>query len=80
LFYSTIDSGEIQSVSDGSAASSISYVPQVGLNLTTNVLENGNSSADGIWRFGVVGRYIKLVFDSGNQSTVKVLVMLAKIS
>lgn len=80
LFYSTIDSGAIQSVSDGSAVSSQYYVSSVAKNLTTGAPETGNGGSDGIWRFDVVGRYLKLAFDSGSQSGVKVLVMLAKIS
>ena len=80
LFEATLDGGAIQSVSDGNYSSSVYYSSVGATNLSTNAFETTNSAADGLWRFGVVGRYLKIVFDGGSPSTLKAIVMLAKIS
>jgi hypothetical protein len=74
---STIDSGAIQGVSDGSAVSATNFTQVVGIKLNngttfTNTVENGN-----IVRLEVIGRYVKI---SGISIPSKLLVMLAKIS
>lgn len=75
-FYSTIDSGAIQGVSDGNAESSTNYFQIPGTDLATGNDTNGLGT-DGMVKFGVVGRYIKL---QGSISPNKLLVMLTKIS
>jgi hypothetical protein len=73
-FYSTIDSGAVQSVTDGNALLSASYVAVAATKLDDGTLVTTTSS-DGLYRFNVVGRYIKIV-----STAQKLLVMLAKIS
>lgn len=79
-FNSTIDSGAVQSVTDGNALTSTNY-SQV---YATYLLDNTKvtvSPSNGTYRFDVVGRYIQLKNASGlNPTTGKLLVMLTKIS
>lgn len=75
--YSTIDSGAIQGVSDGSATSAINFVSVASLKLVDGI-SYSTSVIDGeINRLSVVGRYIKI---SKNAPIEKLLVMLSKIS
>ena len=79
-FKSTIDSGAVQGVTDGNALTSTNYTTVY----ATYLLDNTKvtvSPSNGIYRFDVVGRYIKLTNASGiNLTTGKLLVMLTKIS
>lgn len=79
-YFSTIDSGAIQGVSDGSAVSSINFTSTLSTNLSNNSIENSNSGTDGLWKFNVIGRYLKIKFSSGTPNGIKALIMLAKIS
>jgi len=73
-FFSTIDGGAIQNVTDGNALLSYNFVPVCATKLLDGTLVTTTGS-DGLYRFNVVGRYIKINGDTG-----KLLVMLAKIS
>jgi hypothetical protein len=78
-FQSTIDSGAIQGVSDGSAVSAANFVDAYGLrtNGATSTSLNTAVADGGIIKFNVVGRYIKITCDD---DVSKLLVMLTKIS
>jgi hypothetical protein len=78
-FYSTNDSNAITGVSDGSISSSINYVQIGGLNLFSNTYET-SAASDGIWRFNVVGKYLKIEYAGGGDTNVDGFVMLSKIS
>lgn len=80
VFEATIDSGAVTGVSDGSVVSAQSFSAVGAINLSTQAYETQTNGADGIWQFGVVGRYLKLKFDAGTPSGIKAFVMLAKIS
>ena len=78
-FKSTIDSGAVQSVTDGNALTSTNYTTVY----ATYLLDNTKvtvSPANGIYRFDVVGRYILLYNNDGLDVKGKLLVMLTKIS
>ena len=78
-FYSTNDSNAITGVSDGNISSSTNYVQIGGLNLFSNTYET-TTSVDGLWRFKVVGRYLKILYGGGGDTDVNAFIMLAKIS
>lgn len=78
-FKATIDSGAIQGVSDGNIISSDNYYAVYAEALfSNNVLIKSSTLGNGLYKFGVVGRYISL--DGGSVTVDKLLVMLAKIS
>lgn len=79
-YVATIDSGAVTGVSDGSVASAQNFSAVGAINLSTQAYETTNSGADGIWRFGVVGRYLKIKFNSGTPGGIKAFIMLTKIS
>lgn len=79
-YLTTLDSGAIQGVSDGSAASADGFVTVYGkLNSSNNNVYNfsNTSSNREIIKFDVIGRYLQIICDD-NPS--KLLIMLAKIS
>lgn len=78
-FFATLDSGAIQGVTDGNISTSNYYLTIVGENLNTGLLVNTDAGIGGVFRFDVVGRYVS-IFNNGDQSVGKLLVMLAKIS
>lgn len=79
-FTTTLDSGAIQNVTDGNALNSSNYLDVYGVDLTsaTNALAKSLASGNGLFRFPVVGRYLR-IGGTGCLAT-KVLVMLTKIS
>ena len=77
-FKSTINSGAIQGVTDGNILTSIIYSQAYATQLVDGALVTSSNSGNGLYRFNVVGRYIKL-FKRG-ASVNKLLVMLTKIS
>lgn len=75
-FTHTNDSGDIESVSDGSAVSSTNYVALQGTNLATGTAVT-SLAASGLVRFQYYGRYLQL---AGSSVTAdKILVRLYKI-
>lgn len=74
---STLSSGAINGVSDGSAVSANGFSSAVGILVEDGVTYTSSISSDKIVRFGVVGRYLKISGDIGMKN---LLVMLAKIS
>lgn len=78
LFLSTIDSGAIQSVTDGNILTSVNYYPAYATQLFDGTTVIDSSDGNGLYRFNVVGRYIKLSVNAGQVD--KLLVMLTKIS
>jgi hypothetical protein len=78
-FETTLDSGAIQGVSDGSAISATNFTPAFGLvnNETTSTTLTNSVVTEQIIKFNVVGRYIRITCGG---SPTKVLVMLTKIS
>lgn len=76
-FYSTLDSGSY-SADNIFDPNPINWIQIVGTDLSDNSLINSFGNADGIIRFDVVGRYIKL--QSATPDVTKLLVMLTKIS
>lgn len=79
-FKSTLDSGAIQGVTDGNIADSGNYVSIVAEDLTNNNFVNNDGGVGGLFKFGVVGRYIQLYTGGDPGSVSKLLVMLTKIS
>lgn len=77
--YSTIDSGAITGISDGSIITSTNYMNISVLNLADYkyISQVGD---DGIYRIDVAGRYIRLGQPFDTNTATKLLVMLAKIS
>jgi hypothetical protein len=79
-YVATIDSGAITGTSDGNISSAQNFLPVGAINLSTQAYETTNGGGDGLWQFGVVGRYLKIKFNAGTPSGIKAIVMLAKIS
>ena len=75
-FSSTISSGAIQGVTDGNILTSVYYRDSYATRLIDGAVVTNSSGGDGLYRFNVVGRYIKLRGGPVN----KLLVMLTKIS
>jgi hypothetical protein len=77
-FSSTIDSGSIQSVTDGNILTSDNYQLVSATNLLNNTLVSVTPD-NGIYRLDIVGRYIKLENTDGIDTfRGKLLVMLVK--
>jgi hypothetical protein len=78
-FETTLDSGAIQGVSDGSAISATNFTTALGLANDQSTSTSLSSSVSNlkIIKFNVVGRYIRINFDA---TPTKALVMLTKIS
>ena len=74
---STIDSGAITGVSDGSAISATNFATAAALRVSTGNTYVTNISAGEIGKLNVVGRYVR--FNCQNAMT-KLFVMLTKIS
>jgi hypothetical protein len=74
---SSIDSGDIQGVSDGSAVSATNFASVSALKMSDGVSYTTAAVNNEICRLSVVGRYVKL---SKGAPIEKLLVMLAKIS
>lgn len=74
---SSIDSGAIQGVSDGSAISATNFVPVAALNVSTGNTYITSISSGEIGKLNVVGRYVRMNMDN---AATKLFVMLAKIS
>jgi hypothetical protein len=79
-FNTTIDSGAIQGVTDGSILTSGNYYNAYATQLSDGTLvSNSSVGGDGLYRINVVGRYIRLG-GGPEASATKILVMLTKIS
>lgn len=77
-FFTTINSGAIQGVTDGNVLTSDNYYSSAyATQLSDGAIVTGASGGDGLYRFNVVGRYISL--EKGG-TVNKLLVMLTKIS
>ena len=79
-FFSTLDSGAIQGVTDGNIADSINYISIVAEDLANNNFVSTDGGVGGLFKFGVVGRYIRLYTGGDPSSVSKLLIMLTKIS
>lgn len=80
-FYSTIDGGAVEGVTDGSVLTADNFQYINGTNLSDNTQSQFIIGESGIYRFDVVGRYIRFqVRTDVGPSVDKLLVMLAKIS
>jgi len=79
-FKTTLDSGAVEGSTDGNALTANNYLDVYGVDITssTNALVKSLASGNGIIRFPVVGRYLKI--GGTNCLATKVLVMLTKIS
>lgn len=74
-FLATNDGGAVQSVTDGSPLTATNFIGVQGTNLNTGVAAT-SGSASGLWKFGIVGKYLRL---SGTAVTAtKVLVFQTK--
>jgi hypothetical protein len=73
----TNDSGAEQGVTDGDITTSTNYTTVQATKLADGTAVTSLAAA-GLYRIGVVGRYIK--FGGASAAATKVLVMLAKIS
>jgi len=77
-FSSTIDSGSLQSVTDGNILTSDNYSEVVATYLLDNTLVSVTPD-NGLYRLDIVGRYIRLENIAGlDEYTGKLLVMLVK--
>ena len=74
-FFTTIDSGDITGVSDGSATSATNFIAVQGTNLATGSGVTSLATA-GLVKFSGIGRFLKI---SGGTSVSKGLVRLYKI-
>lgn len=74
---STIDSGAIQSVSDGSAISAQNFVPSAALLINDGTTMTTTISTGEIGRLAVVGRFVRIKMGNAVEKT---FVMLSKIS
>jgi hypothetical protein len=79
-FNSTLDSGATQGISDGNIADSGNYISIVAENLANGNLVSTDGGVGGLFKFGVVGRYIQLLSQGDPTTVSKLLVMLTKIS
>jgi len=77
-FNATNDSNAITGITDGSAVSAIQFQPIQATNLATGTSVT-SASANGMFRFGVVGKFLELVATGGTTAT-KILVLFYKIS
>ena len=77
-FLHSNDSGGIQGVSDGSAVSSINYLPLQGINLSDGSLANVTTNST-IFRFDSIARYLALDGTPDSSDVGKILVRLYKI-
>ena len=77
-FLLTINSGAIQGVTDGNILTSLNYSQTYATQLIDGTLTTSSNSGNGLYRFNVVGRYIKI--GKKGATVNKLLVMLAKIS
>lgn len=79
-FYSTIDGGAVEGVTDGSVLTADNFQYINGTNLSDNTQSQFIIGESGIYRFDVVGRYIRFqVRTDVGPSVDKLLIMLAKI-
>jgi len=76
-FQTTINSGAIQGVTDGNILTSENYSQAYATSLYDGSIMTDASNGGGLYRFNVIGRYIRL--RSGG-TVAKLLVMLTKIS
>jgi len=79
-FQATIDSGAVQSITDGSALTAINFTTVAATNVLDGSLMTTTGGADSIYRLNVIGRFIKLFCSGGDTNVGKLLIMLAKIS
>jgi hypothetical protein len=75
-FTATNDSGDVEGVTDGNASLAVNFVTVVATKLSDGTLTA--TGAAGLFRFAVVGRYIK--FGGASAAATKVIVQFAKIS
>lgn len=81
LIKATIDSGAIQSVTDGNVLTSDNYFPIYVTSIYDGIVQIGDTGlGDGLYRIDIVGRYIKISSATNLSASGKLLVMLAKIS
>jgi hypothetical protein len=77
-FFHTNDSGDVQSVSDGSAVSSTNYIALQGVDLSSGTAVTSLAAA-GLVRFQSYGRYLSLDGSASGVQVDKLLVRLYKI-
>jgi len=75
--FSSIDSGAVQGVSDGSAISASNFFNASGILITDGTTITNTVPANEIVRFGVVGRFVRISIENQVEKT---FVMLSKIS
>lgn len=75
--YSTIDSGAVQGVTDGSIITS-SYYTAINFTDLATLTDTGQVGPNGICRIKLSGRYLR-VEDPNGASLTKLLIMLSKI-
>lgn len=75
--FSTINSGAIQGVSDGSAVSAANFSDASGTLITDGTTITNTVPSGQIVRLGVVGRFVRILMGNSVQKT---FVMLSKIS
>jgi len=76
-FTATNDSGDVQGTTDGNATLATNFTTVQATKLLDGSAVTAASTA-GLYRFGVVGRYIK--FGGASAAATKVIIQLAKIS
>ncbi len=77
-FNGTNDAGAVAGVTDGNALSSTNYQPVAGVNTANNAVVT-SASANGIFKFNVVSRFLQLVA-AGGTTIGRLVVSLTKIS
>lgn len=77
-FNASNDSNAITGITDGSALSAIQFQPIQATNLATGASVT-SSSISGMFRFGIVGKFLQLIAAGGTTAT-KILILFYKIS
>lgn len=78
-FTASNDSGDVQAISDGNSLTSTNFTAVQATNLATGTAV-ASSAASGLFKFNVVGRYIKVAGNGGSETIAKLLVFYSKIS
>lgn len=78
-FTASNDDGSITGVEQGNSTLAINFTAVQGTNLATGTAETTSATATGMWRFPIIGRFLRLS-GAGGTTAAKILLYLQKIS